>query len=228
MRDGRAASPFAAVRDVAWRTAGRCEVRLREIVSRVGQEMGVKELEYPFTEEKVRALRTGDMVRVSGRLYTGRDRLHKYVHDGGRLPVSLENAAIYHCGPVMVRRDGVWRVKAAGPTTSIREEPYAAGLIEQGLRVIIGKGGMGENTRRACAAHGAVYLQAVGGAAALLGRCIERVSAVHFLKEFGAAEALWELDVRGMEAVVAIDSEGRSLHKRIRNASKRALNALLK
>lgn len=187
-----------------------------------------KELEYPYTEGKVRALRVGDIVSVSGRIYTGRDRFHKYLAEGGESPVVLEDGAIYHCGPVVLQRDGAWQVRAAGPTTSMREEPHMPGIMARhGVRLVIGKGGMGEGTRRACMEHGAAYLQAVGGAACVLAACIEDVLGVHFLREFGSTEAVWDLRVRGLTCAVTMDADGRSLHKRVRAASRRALKSLL-
>ena len=184
----------------------------------------MKELQYPFTLERIRELKVGDRVRVSGRVCTGRDRLHKYLFDGGKCPAALRDGAIYHCGPVVTRRENQWVVQAAGPTTSIREEPYTARIIaDHQVRVIIGKGGMGEATRKACRQCGCIYLQAVGGAAALLAEKIERVETVHFLGEMGPAEAMWELTVKGLETVVTIDARGRSLHNRVRAASRRAL-----
>ncbi len=188
----------------------------------------IKRIEYPFTEEKVRGLRVGDKVSLSGRVCTGRDRLHQYLAEGGKCPVSLRDGAMYHCGPVMLREGGEWAVRAAGPTTSIREEPYMAQLIERlGLRVIIGKGGMGEATRTACRDHGCVYLQAVGGAAALLASCIERVDGVHFLAEFGSTEAMWELQLQDVVTVVTMDARGHSLHRTVERRTRKTLNALL-
>ena len=192
--------------------------------------MSVREVElnYPFSEAGVRALRVGDKVRLSGRVFTARDRLHKHLAEGGRSPVDFRDGCIYHCGPIMVREDGGWRAVAAGPTTSIRQELHTPWVIEHsGVRVLIGKGGMGEATRKACMAFGCVYLQAVGGAAGVLAQAIQRVAGVHFLREFGQAEALWELDVIGLEAVVAMDSRGRSLYRRVQNASHRALKEVL-
>jgi len=188
----------------------------------------MKTLTYPFREVDVRGLKVGDMVAVSGKVFTGRDRLHKYLFEGGACPVDLRDGALYHCGPVVVVQDGRWIVKAAGPTTSMREEPFMSRIIaEHGVRVIIGKGGMSEGTRRACAEHGCVYVHAVGGAAALLAQSITRVCNVFFRREFGAAEAVWELDVDGLAGVVTMDAHGRSLHKRFGNASRRALRELL-
>ena len=188
----------------------------------------MNELCYPFCEEAVRALSAGDIVSVSGRVYTGRDRLHKHLAEGGTCPVPLRDGALYHCGPVVVLQDGAWRVVAAGPTTSVREEPYMAKIIERyGVRVIIGKGGMGAATQAACARFGCVYLQAVGGAAALLAQRIKRVAGVYFLDAFGATEALWQLDVESFEAVVGIDTHGRDLFGEVRASSAEVLKTLL-
>ncbi|MDP6490879.1 MAG: FumA C-terminus/TtdB family hydratase beta subunit [Kiritimatiellia bacterium] len=188
----------------------------------------IKAIEYPFTEEKTRGLRVGDTVSLSGRVCTGRDRLHQFLAEGGTCPVSLRDGAMYHCGPVVMQEGGKWVVRAAGPTTSIREEPYMADLIKSlGLRVIVGKGGMGEATRLACRDHGCVYLQTVGGAAALLAACIERVDGVHFLAEFGSTEAMWELHLRDLIAVVTMDARGHSLHRTVQRKTRKALNELL-
>jgi len=187
----------------------------------------IKQLAYPFSEPAVRGLRAGERVRVSGRVFTGRDRLHKFLAEGGEPPVPLKDGAVYHCGPVVVPHGGGWRVLAAGPTTSAREEPYMAAVIAaHGVRVIIGKGGMGAKTAEACREHGCVYLQAAGGAAALLAQRLRRVEGVHFLSEFGAAEALWVLEADGLEAVVGIDAEGVSLFDEIREQSKARLAGL--
>jgi len=188
----------------------------------------IKAIEYPFTEEKIRGLRVGDTVSLSGQVCTGRDRLHQFLAGGGKCPVSLRDGAMYHCGPVVMQEEDRWVVRAAGPTTSIREEPYMAALIESlGLRVIVGKGGMGEATRLACRDHGCVYLQTVGGAAALLAACIERVDGVHFLAEFGSTEAMWELHLRDLIAVVTMDARGHSLHRKVQRKTRKTLNELL-
>jgi len=181
----------------------------------------------PFTEEKIRALKVGDEVAISGVLFTGRDAVHKYLHEGGRLPegVSLRDGIIYHCGPVVIKDEaGAWKCVAAGPTTSIREEPYQGQIIREfGLRGVIGKGGMGERTLQACREHGCVYLHAVGGAAQVLGECITRVRNVYFLKEFGSPEAIWEFEVKEFPAVVTMDAHGRSLHQEVLAASQAEL-----
>ena len=188
----------------------------------------IKRIEYPFTEEKVRTLRVGDQVALSGRVFTGRDRLHQELADGTASPVGLRDGAMYHCGPVVMKEGDGWVVRAAGPTTSMRQDPFMPRIIANlGVRVIIGKGGMGEATRAACREHGCVYLQAVGGAAALLAASIERVEGVHFLKEFGPTEAMWELMVRDLSAVVTMDTRGRSLHRTIERKTRKTLAKLL-
>lgn len=189
----------------------------------------MRRLTYPFTEEQTRPLTAGAAVSVNGLVFTGRDRVHKHFHQSGMPPVDLCHGAIYHCGPVVVPDGtGAWRVVAAGPTTSQREDPYMPGIIEKfGVRVIIGKGGMGANTLAACRRYGCVYLQAVGGAAASLADRIRAVRGVHFLEEFGATEAMWSLDVADFEAVVAMDSHGVCLFEEVTRDSRLVLDRLL-
>lgn len=181
----------------------------------------------PFTEAKIRALRVGDEVAITGVLFTGRDAVHKYLHEGGELPagVNLRDGLIYHCGPVVLRDEqGRWQVVAAGPTTSIREEPYQDAIIKRfGLRGVIGKGGMGERTLAACRECGCVYLHAVGGAAQVLAECVKQVRNVHLLEKFGSPEAIWELEVENFPAVVTMDAHGHSLHRDILAASQAEL-----
>ena len=181
------------------------------------------ELTTPISEEQIRALKVGDSVAISGVVFTGRDAVHKYLHEGGELPegVNLEGSIIYHCGPVVVKDEaGDWQVTAAGPTTSIREEPYQADIMKKfGVRGVIGKGGMGPKTLEGCKANGCVYLHAIGGAAQVLAEHITKVSNVYFLEEFGSPEAIWELEVDKFPAVVTMDSHGRSLHAEVAEAS---------
>ncbi len=185
-------------------------------------------LTYPFSESAVRELRAGDAVALSGKVWTGRDRLHKFLAEGHAAPVSLRDGAIYHCGPVMMEAPEGWRTVAAGPTTSSRENPYMPRIIaEHGVRVIIGKGGMNAATQAACARFGCVYLQAVGGTAALIARHVTRVTNVYFLNEFGAAEAMWELNVTGMPLTVGIDAQGGNLYEAVAAASRKRLEELL-
>lgn len=186
------------------------------------------ELYFPFTEDKIRALKVGDQVSLSGVLYTGRDAVHKYLHEGGALPdgVDFRDGVIYHCGPVVLKDENdEWKVTAAGPTTSIREEPYQGDIIERfGLRGVIGKGGMGPKTLAACKEHGCVYFHGIGGAAQVLAECITKVRDVHMLEEFGSPEAIWELEIKDFPAVVTMDSHGNSLHADVRAASEAALS----
>jgi fumarate hydratase, class I len=180
----------------------------------------------PLREEDVRQLKAGDMVLLSGTVFTGRDEVHKYLHKGGDLPV-LKGGVIYHCGPVVLEEAGGHRVVAAGPTTSIREEPYQAGVIDRyGVKAVIGKGGMGAKTLKACQQHGCVYLHAIGGAAQIYARCIEGVDGV-YLEQFGSPEAVWQLRVRDFPAVVTMDAHGRSLHQEVSEVSKGQLQTVL-
>ena len=176
-------------------------------------------LSFPFSEEKIRALKVGDEVLISGVVFTGRDAVHKYLYEGGVLPpeVKLRDGILYHCGPVVMKDEqGNWKATAAGPTTSIREEPYQAQIIKEfGLRGVIGKGGMGDHTLAACKEYGCVYLHAVGGAAQVLAECIKKVRNVYMMEKFGAPEAIWEFEVENFPAVVTIDAHGNSLHKEI-------------
>jgi tartrate/fumarate subfamily iron-sulfur-dependent hydro-lyase beta chain len=188
-------------------------------------------LSAPFTDEKIRALSVGDEVALTWIVFTGRDAVHKYLHEGGELPpeVNLRDGILYHCGPVVVKDEqGRWKVTAAGPTTSIREESYQADIIGKfGLRGVIGKGGMGEKTAAACKEFGCVYFHAIGGAAQVLAECIKAVRGVYFLEKFGAPEAIWELEVENFPAVVTMDAHGNSLHREVMAASQAALQSRL-
>ncbi len=177
-------------------------------------------LQTPITEEQIRSLRVGDVVIINGDIHTGRDALHHYLMDHDS-PVDLNGAVLYHCGPVMLKDDaGEWHVKAAGPTTSIREEPYQADIIKKfGIRAVVGKGGMGAKTLAGLKDFGAVYLNAIGGAAQYYAQTIQKVDGVHFLKEFGIPEAMWHLKVEGFAAIVTMDSHGNSLHADVEKAS---------
>jgi len=189
------------------------------------------QLTTPIAEQQVRDLKVGDAVEISGVLFTGRDAVHKYLHEGGKLPpeVNLRDGILYHCGPVVMKDDqGRWKVTAAGPTTSIREEPYQGQIIEQfGLRGVIGKGGMADRTLAACKQFGCVYLHAIGGAAQVLAECITNVRGVYLMDKFGAPEAIWELQVEHFPAVVTMDAHGNSLHKDVFAASQQKLANLL-
>jgi fumarate hydratase class I len=182
-------------------------------------------LQTPLTEEQIRSLRVGDVVLVSGRAYTGRDAVHHHLmkHEP---PVDLRGSVLYHCGPVVAKEGIGWRVTAAGPTTSIREEPYQAEVIKRyGVRAVIGKGGMGPKTLAALKDHGAVYLNAIGGAAQFYARTITSVDGVSLL-EFGTPEAMWHLTLKDFPAIVTMDAHGASLHKDVEQSSATELAAL--
>jgi fumarate hydratase class I len=182
-------------------------------------------LRTPVTEEQVRALKVGDVVLISGEMYTGRDAVHAHLMKNPP-PVDLRGGVLYHCGPVMLKQGDAWTVKAAGPTTSAREEPYQADVIKNyGVRVVIGKGGMGPRTLAASREHGAVYLNAIGGAAQYYARAIEKVLGVHWL-EFGIPEAMWHLRVRDFVAIVTMDAHGNSLHAQVEAETGDRLKAL--
>ena len=194
----------------------------REGFARTGREI---RLTAPLDEATVRSLKVGDVVLVSGRMYTGRDAVHAHLmkHEP---PVDLNGSVLYHCGPVVKKDGDGWKVTAAGPTTSIREEPYQAEILRRyGVRAVIGKGGMGPKTLQGLRESGAVYLNAVGGAAQFYARCIERTDDVS-LMEFGTPEAMWHLWVRDFPAIVTMDSHGNSLHKDLEAESGKKLELL--
>lgn len=208
--------------------------------------MSAVDLTVPISEEAVRSLHVGDTVRLSGIVVTGRDTAHKYMIDNfirtPAVPESereiyrdlkrlLNEGVIYHCGPVVRRLPGTeeeWEFVAAGPTTSIREEVYEPDVIEHfGLRGVIGKGGMGPETLRACQEHGAVYLHAVGGAASLIADAVQEVLTVYKKDEFGVPEAFWVIQVQDFPLVVTMDTHGESIHDQVEAASKAALGRLM-
>ena len=166
---------------------------------------------------------------ITGRIYTGRDKFHKFFADGGEIEVDFRDGALYHCGPVVVGdRDGGWKVMAAGPTTSVRENPYEPAFIAaSGVRIIIGKGGMDAQTLAAMKKHGCVYVQAVGGAAAISAAAVKNVAGVSHLNEFGAAEACWHFDVEDFRGVVAMDADGTSLFDSVFRDSAEKLKQLV-
>ena len=179
----------------------------------------------PLTEADVRALKVGDVVLINGEMYTGRDNVHHHLmsHEP---PVDLHGAVLYHCGPVMLKQGDGWVTKAAGPTTSSREEPYQADVIKRyGVRAVVGKGGMGAKTLAAMQEAGAVYLNGIGGAAQYYARAIDKVLGVH-LREFGIPEAMWHLKVNHFAAIVTMDAHGNSLHKEVEEETGQALEAL--
>ncbi|MFN5540464.1 MAG: FumA C-terminus/TtdB family hydratase beta subunit [Candidatus Melainabacteria bacterium] len=183
-------------------------------------------LRAPISEEQIRSLKVGDVVLIDGMLYTGRDAIHKHLTSNDS-PVDLKGQIIYHCGPVVTKdAEGNWQIKAAGPTTSSREEPYQADIIKKfGLRAVMGKGGMGAKTLAGLKESGAVYLNAIGGAAQYYSACIKGVRGVDLL-EFGIPEAMWHLEVEGFAAIVTMDANGNSLHADVDKSSLDKLSEL--
>ena len=173
----------------------------------------MKKFNFPITKEEIKKLKTGDIVSLSGVIFTARDAAHKYLFE--KKPKEfikrLSNTAIYHCGPIVKKNGGKYSIIAAGPTTSIREEPYMAKIIKDyKIKAIIGKGGMGERTVAACKKYNCIYLSAVGGAAALLAKSLKEIRNVYKL-EFGIPEAIWEIKVKDFPAIVTIDCNGKVL-----------------
>lgn len=199
-------------------------------------------LTVPISDDDVRSLHVGDQVLLSGVIFTARDAAHKYMMESfikgecpdserefyGVLQEGLKDSVIYHCGPVVSQgEDGKYEFIAAGPTTSIREEPYQADVIKHfGVRAVIGKGGMGDKTSAACKENGAVYLHAVGGAATLIGECCKEVLGVYKM-DFGVPEAFWHIRVEDFPCVVTMDTHGESLHTKIKAHSEAKLRELL-
>lgn len=180
----------------------------------------MKNINYPFKREEIRDLRVGDMVLISGKMFTGRDAVHKRIHEGTKPPVDFDQQIIYHCGPVILEdKKGGYKVTAAGPTTSIREEPYQWEVMrDYGIVGVIGKGGMGAKTLQGCKDYGCVYFHAIGGAAQVLAEKIISVDNVYW-KDLGSPEAIWELTVKDFPVVVTMDSHGGSLHEKVQASS---------
>ncbi len=193
---------------------------VKKMSSGSGMSLTGKEivLTTPISEETVRSLKVGDVVLVTGKMYTGRDAIHAHLMTNPP-PVDLRGQVLYHCGPVALQRDGKWKITAAGPTTSSREEPYQADIIKKyGVRAVVGKGGMGKKTLAALKEHGAVYLNAIGGAAQYYAQCITSVDGLD-LEQFGLPEAMWHLSVSQFPAIVTMDAHGNSLHEEVERIS---------
>jgi fumarate hydratase class I len=202
------------------------------------------ELTLPLGDDAVRSLHCGDPVLLSGIILTARDAAHKWIIETFiqksrpehaddaechlQLQHLLDGSVIYHCGPVVAGLDTRdYRFVAAGPTTSIREEPYQADVIKHfKVKGVLGKGGMGTRTLKACQEAPAVYLHAIGGAASFLAECVTKVVGVMRL-EFGVPEAIWIIQVSKFPAVVTMDSHGESLHEQVERDSRQKLQELL-
>ena len=204
----------------------------------------MKHLTMPLSDEAIRDLKVGDPVLLTGTMITARDAAHKWMVETfikktrqpqgddleayAAIKPLLQGGAIYHCGPVVSGLDTrEYRFVAAGPTTSIREEPYQGDVMRHfNVKAVIGKGGMGAKTLAACAEVPGVYLHAIGGAASLIAQKVIKVPGVHKM-QFGVPEALWVIEVRDFPAVVTMDAHGRSLHAVMDQQSRAQLDQLL-
>lgn len=214
------------VKEWLYQVPGEFEIDYSQFPEMEVDTENVKVLDTPVSEEQIRDLKVGDVVLLNGDLFTGRDAVHRYLYDGGDLDV-IKGGVIYHCGPVMVKEGDEYRVMAAGPTTSIREEPYQGDVIERfDLKGVIGKGGMGKKTLEACQKHGAVYFHAIGGAAQIYARCVKKVKDV-YLEQFGSPEAVWHYEVENFPLMVTMDSHGNSLHQQVEEASTKHMQEML-
>lgn len=193
--------------------------------------MTVFTLRTPIEETAVRSLKVGDVIYVSGTIVTARDAAHRriteYLRAGKALPVDLRGGVIYHCGPVVARKNGEWEILSAGPTTSTRLELYEPEVIEKaGVRLVIGKGGMGPKTAEACAKHGAVYATFTGGAAVLAAQAVKKVMRVEWL-DLGIPEAMWVLEVENFgPLIVVIDGTGRNYMEEVMEKARERARAL--
>ena len=204
----------------------------------------MKKLTIPICDEAIRDLKVGETVLLSGVMMTGRDTVHKWMNDVfiskkvqptdddlavyEAIKPILESGIIYHCGPVVSGVEtGDYKFLAAGPTTSIREEPYQADVMKHfNLKGVIGKGGMAAKTLKGCQETPAVYFHAIGGAASLIAQSVQKVLAVHKL-DFGVPEAMWVIGVKDFPVVVTMDSHGGSLHVVVEEKSQEVLEGLM-
>ena len=188
-------------------------------------------LKVPISEQEIRRLKVGDEVLLSGVIVTARDEAHKLMIEENPdfIRDTLKESVIYHCGPVVKQdENGKWSFVSAGPTTSIREEPYQADVICQyNVRGVIGKGGMGPKTAEGLKKCGAVDLHAIGGAGTLIANVVKEVKTVHKLEEFGTPEAFWVIEVEDFPVVVTMDSHGNSLHQEIKEKSQKKADRLM-
>lgn len=204
----------------------------------------MREITIPISDEVIRELKVGEPVSLNGTLVTGRDAAHKWMMETfikqtrqpqgddlqayDALKKLLNGAVIYHCGPVvagLATKD--YRFVAAGPTTSIREEPYQADVMKHfNIKGVIGKGGMGAKTLKGCEETPGVYFHAIGGAASFIAQSVTKVMGVYKL-EFGVPEAMWVIEVKDFPVVVTMDSHGQSQHAVVDQISRQTLDELL-
>ena len=182
----------------------------------------MKNLYTPLDEKTVRSLKLGEIVNITGPVVTGRDEVHiralEYLDEGKDVPVCLNEAALYHCGPIMKQnQDGSWSVVAAGPTTSARMNALEPRFIREfRIRAIIGKGGMSKEVVEAMKEVGCVYLAATGGVAVTYAEGLARVTG-HDWADLGMPEALWQFQTKSLgPLIVAIDASGNSLYENVK------------
>lgn len=187
--------------------------------------MAIYNLRTPIRDEDITNLRVGDTVYVSGTIVSARDAAHvriiDYIRRGERLPVDLKGGIIYHAGPVALKQGDSWRIISMGPTTSARMEEFEAEVIEKlGVKLVIGKGGMGQRTAEAMRRYKAAYAIFTGGAGVLAAQAIKRVVGVHWL-DLGIAEAMWVLEVENFGPLtVTIDPQGNNYYEELRSRVK--------
>jgi len=187
-------------------------------------------LDTPLDEETVANLNAGDIIYLSGTVFTARDEAHmELMKDGEPEGLDTTGLGLYHCGPVMRQVDGEWQVVAAGPTTSFRMETLEPGFLDMfGVKVIIGKGGMGPATLEALRKHNVVYASFTGGAGALAARGLGHVVDVHYLDELGMPEAVWVFEaVNFGPLVVSMDAHGNSLYADVDDRTRENLKSIL-
>jgi fumarate hydratase subunit beta len=183
-------------------------------------------LKTPLTDADIKQLKLGDIVYLSGRIYTARDEAHMHIladiKAGRKIPVELKGMAVYHCGPIVRKLDNGWELVAAGPTTSSRMNSLEPEFIEKtGVKAIIGKGGMNKGVSDAMAKFGCVYLAFTGGAAILAARGLNRVMGV-YLEELGMPEAVWIMDAKDFgPLVVGITASGENMFVNLAEEVKR-------
>jgi tartrate/fumarate subfamily iron-sulfur-dependent hydro-lyase beta chain len=187
-------------------------------------------LETPIKEEEIRNLEVGDVLYITGHIYTSRDmghlKMREVIEKGNKLPVNLTGSAIFHAGPVVKKKEQGYELRVIGPTTSIRMEPHSDFIGQLGVKAIIGKGGMEEGTSKALQKYGMVYLQAPPGCAVVLGERVTEVENVYWI-ELGVPEALWVLKVNEFgPLVVGMDSKGKSIYRDIKEKGKKLIESM--
>ncbi len=180
--------------------------------------MATIKLNTPFDKEDILNLKVGDTVYITGNMFTARDEAHlemlKLHKEGKEIPFKPGDMALFHCGPVVQKKNDEWKIVSAGPTTSIRMEIFEDEFLKTfEVRMIIGKGGMGDRTLTALEEVGSVYVHYTGGAGALAAKAIKKVTCVYWLRELGIPEAAWILDVEEFGPLsVTMDAHGNSLY----------------